>query len=76
VGPDRQACQANAVIDAPVTRQVATSRGALPGRASPRTLLYTVATRSCLKQVEARGHRAMPMDLGPASERVVADATP
>ncbi|PXY30896.1 sigma-70 family RNA polymerase sigma factor [Prauserella muralis] len=41
------------------------------GRASLRSWLYTVATRTCLDAVEHRGRRALPMDLGPASERAV-----
>lgn len=43
------------------------------GRSSLRTWLYTVATRTCLDLVGARGRRALPMDLGPASERAVLD---
>jgi RNA polymerase sigma-70 factor (ECF subfamily) len=46
------------------------------GRAALRTWLYTVATRTCLDLVEARGRRAMPVDLGPSSDRAVLDATP
>jgi RNA polymerase sigma-70 factor (ECF subfamily) len=41
------------------------------GRSSLRSWLYTVATRTCLDVVEARGRRALPMDLGPASEYAV-----
>ena len=43
------------------------------GRGSLRTWLYTVATRTCLDAVAARGKRAMPVDLGPASPRAVLD---
>ncbi|MGH3878765.1 MAG: sigma-70 family RNA polymerase sigma factor [Actinophytocola sp.] len=43
------------------------------GRGSLRTWLYTVATRTCLDVVAARGKRAMPVDLGPASPRAVLD---
>ena len=50
--------------------------GTFAGRSSLRTWLYTVATRSCLDAVERRGRRAMPVDLGPASDRVVLDAKP
>ena len=46
------------------------------GRAALRTWLYTVATRTCLDLVDSRGRRAMPVDLGPASERAVLDAVP
>ncbi len=41
------------------------------GRSSLRSWLYTVATRTCLDVVEHRGRRALPVDLGPASERAV-----
>lgn len=45
------------------------------GRSSLRSWLYTVATRTCLDVVEGRGRRALPMDLGPSSERAqVGDA--
>ncbi len=43
------------------------------GRSSLRTWLYTVATRTCLDVVEARGKRALPVDLGPSSDRAVLD---
>jgi len=43
------------------------------GRSALRTWLYTVATRTCLDIVDARGKRAMPMDLGPSSDRAVVD---
>ncbi|WP_037604960.1 sigma-70 family RNA polymerase sigma factor [Streptacidiphilus rugosus] len=46
------------------------------GRSSLRTWLYTVATRVCLDLVEARGRRAMPVDLGPSSEHAVLDQAP
>ncbi len=46
------------------------------GRASLRTWLYTVATRVCLDMTRTRGQRALPMDLGPASEGVVLDDEP
>lgn len=51
---------------------------ALPGfegRSSLRTWLHTVATRTCLDAVAARGRRALPMDLtGPSGSAVVGDA--
>ncbi|MBB5959374.1 RNA polymerase sigma-70 factor (ECF subfamily) [Saccharothrix tamanrassetensis] len=40
------------------------------GRSSLRSWLYTVATRTCLDAVAHRGRRALPVDLGPSSERV------
>ncbi len=43
------------------------------GRSSLRSWLYTVATRTCLDLIEGRGRRAMPMDLGPASEQARLD---
>jgi RNA polymerase sigma-70 factor (ECF subfamily) len=41
------------------------------GRSSLRSWLYTVATRTCLDAVEARGRRALPVDIGPSSPRAV-----
>jgi RNA polymerase sigma-70 factor (ECF subfamily) len=38
--------------------------------------LYTVATRTCLDVIEHRGKRALPVDLGPSSDRAVLDQTP
>ncbi|WBQ03540.1 sigma-70 family RNA polymerase sigma factor [Kribbella sp. CA-293567] len=46
------------------------------GRSTLRSWLYTVATRTCLDLVESRGRRALPMDLGPSSERAVLDDPP
>ncbi|MFS8098307.1 sigma-70 family RNA polymerase sigma factor [Lentzea alba] len=43
------------------------------GRSTLRTWLYTVATRACLDLIAARGRRALPVDLGPASAHVVLD---
>lgn len=43
------------------------------GRGSLRSWLYTVATRTCLDIVERRGKRALPVDLGPSSDRAVLD---
>jgi RNA polymerase sigma-70 factor, ECF subfamily len=46
------------------------------GRSSLRSWLYTVATHSCLDIIEHRGKRALPMDLGPSSDRAVLDQSP
>ncbi|AYY15730.1 sigma-70 family RNA polymerase sigma factor [Actinobacteria bacterium YIM 96077] len=46
------------------------------GRGSMRSWLYTVATRTCLDASEARDRRALPIDVGPASERAVVGDTP
>jgi RNA polymerase sigma-70 factor, ECF subfamily len=46
------------------------------GRSSLRTWLYTVATRTCLDIVHRRGRRALPVDLGPSSDRAVIGDTP
>ncbi|WP_440087333.1 sigma-70 family RNA polymerase sigma factor [Streptosporangium sp. LJ11] len=46
------------------------------GRGSLRSWLYTVATRACLDIVATRGRRAMPVDLGPSSERAVLGDAP
>jgi RNA polymerase sigma-70 factor (ECF subfamily) len=46
------------------------------GRSSLRSWLYTVATRTCLDLVAARGRRALPVDLGPASDHPVIDDVP
>ncbi len=46
------------------------------GRSSLRSWLYTVATRTCLDVVEARGRRALPVDLGPSSPRAVLGDVP
>jgi RNA polymerase sigma-70 factor (ECF subfamily) len=46
------------------------------GRSSLRSWLYTVATRVCLNIVESRGRRAMPVDLGPSSDRAVLEDRP
>jgi RNA polymerase sigma-70 factor (ECF subfamily) len=46
------------------------------GRSSLRSWLYTVATRTCLDLMDGRGKRALPMDLGPASEHARLDNAP
>jgi len=46
------------------------------GRSSLRSWLYTVATRTCLDTVETRGKRALPVDLGPSSDRAVVGDAP
>jgi RNA polymerase sigma-70 factor (ECF subfamily) len=48
--------------------------GGFEGRSSLRGWLYTVATRTCLDVVKSRGRRALPMDLGPSSDRAVLDS--
>jgi RNA polymerase sigma-70 factor, ECF subfamily len=40
------------------------------GRAALRSWLYRIATNVCMDSLTARGRRARPMDLGPASEPV------
>ena len=46
------------------------------GRSSLRSWLYTVATPTCLDIVETRGKRALPVDLGPSSDRAVVGDAP
>ena len=46
------------------------------GRSSLRSWLYTVATRTCLDAVDGRGRRALPVDLGPSSDRAVVGDAP
>ncbi|WP_433299659.1 sigma-70 family RNA polymerase sigma factor [Pseudonocardia sp. CA-142604] len=46
------------------------------GRSSLRAWLYTVATNTCLDLVARRGKRALPVDLGPSSVRVVVGDAP
>jgi RNA polymerase sigma-70 factor (ECF subfamily) len=48
--------------------------GRFEGRSSLRTWLYAVTTHACLDVAKARGKRALPMDLGPATPRAVLDA--
>nr|WP_260407792.1 sigma-70 family RNA polymerase sigma factor [Planomonospora venezuelensis] len=46
------------------------------GRSSLRSWLYTVATRTCLDLIGNRGRRALPVDLGPSSDRAVVGDAP
>ncbi len=46
------------------------------GRSSLRSWLYAVATRTCLDVVAGRGRRALPVDLGPSSDRAVLGDSP
>ncbi|RMI31444.1 sigma-70 family RNA polymerase sigma factor [Nocardia stercoris] len=46
------------------------------GRSSLRSWLYAVATRTCLDVIGARGKRALPVDLGPSSDRAVLTRDP
>ncbi|GIJ07951.1 sigma-70 family RNA polymerase sigma factor [Micromonospora andamanensis] len=43
------------------------------GRGSLRSWLYAIATRTCLDAATTRRRRALPVDLGPASDRVPPD---
>jgi RNA polymerase sigma-70 factor (ECF subfamily) len=45
--------------------------GRFEGRSTVRSWLYTVATRTCLDLAAGRGRRALPVDLGPASDHTV-----
>lgn len=46
------------------------------GRSSLRSWLYTVVTHTCLDAIERRGKRALPIDLGPSSDRAVVGDAP
>ncbi len=46
------------------------------GRSSVRSWLYSVLTRTCLDSIRGRRRRALPMDLGPSSERAVPGDAP
>lgn len=46
------------------------------GRSSPRTWLYTVTTNACLREIERRGRRMVPVDLGPAADPAVGLSEP
>jgi RNA polymerase sigma-70 factor (ECF subfamily) len=42
--------------------------GRFEGRSSFRTWLYAIATNACLREIERRGRRLVPVDLGPAAD--------
>jgi RNA polymerase sigma-70 factor (ECF subfamily) len=46
------------------------------GRSSLRSWLYSVTTHVCLDAIRRRGRRALPVDLGPSSDRAVLDGPP
>jgi RNA polymerase sigma-70 factor (ECF subfamily) len=46
------------------------------GRSALRTWLFTVATNVCLREIERRGRRVLPVDLSPASAPGAALAAP
>jgi RNA polymerase sigma-70 factor (ECF subfamily) len=46
------------------------------GRSSLRSWLYTVVTHTCLDTAERRSKRALPVDLGPSSDRAVVGDAP
>ncbi|MFI7429527.1 sigma-70 family RNA polymerase sigma factor [Micromonospora sp. NPDC049836] len=46
------------------------------GHGSLRSWLYTVATRVCLDAIAGRARRALPVDLGPASDSAVPGSRP
>jgi RNA polymerase sigma-70 factor (ECF subfamily) len=46
------------------------------GRGSLRSWLYSVVTHACLDAARRRGRRAMPVDLGPASDHAVVEFAP
>jgi RNA polymerase sigma-70 factor (ECF subfamily) len=46
------------------------------GRSSLRTWLYSVATNVCLREIERRGRRLAPVDLGPAADPATGLAAP
>ena len=50
--------------------------GGFEGRSSLRSWLHVVATRTCLDAIQARGRRAMPVDLGPSSSHAVVGDVP
>jgi RNA polymerase sigma-70 factor, ECF subfamily len=50
--------------------------GRFEGRGSLRSWLYTVATHTCLDIAKTRDRRALPVDLGPASDHAVIGDAP
>lgn len=50
--------------------------GQFEGRSSLRTWLYAVTTNACLREIERRGRRMVPVDLGPAADPAVGLAEP
>ncbi|WP_028644424.1 sigma-70 family RNA polymerase sigma factor [Nocardioides sp. URHA0020] len=46
------------------------------GRSALRTWLYTVATNVCLREIERRGRRLLPVDLSPAGDPAVGVGPP
>lgn len=46
------------------------------GRSSLRSWLYTILTNACLDVIGQRGRRALPIDLGPASDQAMVDDQP
>ena len=46
------------------------------GRSSLRSWLYTIATNACLKPIERRPKRVLPIDYGPAADPHDAPAEP
>jgi RNA polymerase sigma-70 factor (ECF subfamily) len=46
------------------------------GRSSVRSWLYKIATNACLDAIDRRGRRALPIDIGPASEHAIGHDQP
>jgi RNA polymerase sigma-70 factor (ECF subfamily) len=42
------------------------------GRSSVRSWLYTIATNACLRAIERRPRRVLPVDYGPAADPTTA----
>ena len=45
------------------------------GRSSLRSWLYTIATNACLKAIQRRPSRALPVDFGPAGDRTASSTS-